>query len=310
MKLNLRSVDLNLLPVFAAVVEDGQLSRAAERLGMSQPAVSAALQRLRLTVGDPLFTRSRTGLSPTPRAQALYQQVSGSLRGIAEALDPGSRFDPATARRTFRLVAVDYFETLMFGSLVADLRSEGAGLVLQMQGQQGDWQRRLLQAEVDIAFDHRLPEDNRLAGRVVGEERLAVVARVDHPRIHGSLALEDFLAEEHVVLPEKERRTLPLDQILGRPGWQRRIGAHVMQFGSLLAVAGATDLIATVPLRLAHALAHEFGLQILPFPVEVAPVSIYMIWPAALGKDQAHAWFRDFLLRRLPYGQTGLEAGP
>ncbi len=298
MKLNLRSVDLNLLPVFAAVVEEGQLSRAADRLGMSQPAVSAALQRLRLTVGDPLFTRGRGGLTATPRGQALYRQVNGGLNTIAEALDPASRFDPATGQRTFRVVAVDYFETLMAGALVAGLRSQGPGLVLQMQPQDTDWQRRMLQAEVDIAFDHRLPEDERLRGSPVGEEPLAVVARMEHPRIQDRLSLAGFLAEEHVVLPEKERRVLPLDQVLGRPGWQRRIGAHVMQFGSLLAVAGATDLIATVPLRLAQARAHEFGLRILPFPADVAPVTVYMLWPRVLEKDQAHLWFREFLERR------------
>ncbi|WP_166267974.1 LysR substrate-binding domain-containing protein [Marinobacter caseinilyticus] len=299
MKLNLRSVDLNLLPVFVAVVDEGQLSRAAVRLGMSQPAVSAALQRLRLTVGDPLFTRSRAGLSPTPRAQALYQSVSAGLHTLADALDPGQHFHPATAARTFRLLAVDYFETLALGPLMAALRSQSATIGIHILAQQAGWVRTLLNAEADFALDTQVPEDDRLQAKVVGEESLAVVVRQSHPVISDSLSLEEFLAAEHVVLPLNERRTLPLDQILGRPGWHRKVGAQVVQYSNLLSVASASDLIATVPLRLAQHLAPGLKLQVLPFPVPTPKVPIYLIWPKALEQDRAHLWFREFLEMQL-----------
>lgn len=295
MKLNLRSIDLNLLPVFTAVVEEGQLSRAAERLGMSQPAVSAALQRLRLSVDDALFVRSRSGLTPTPRAQALYQQVNSGLQTLIEALDPGQAFNPARSERVLRLIAVDYFETLVLGSLIREMRRHSQTLGMEVLPQQEGWQRQLLNAEVDMALDSQLPEDERITGEKVSEEQLVVVARRGHPLIKGKLDLEDFLQAEHVVLPLRERRILPLDEILGRPGWRRRIGAHVSQYGNLLAVASQTDMIATVPKRLALMQEKSLKLQVLDFPVRTPAVPIYLMWPKALDKDPAHRWFRGLL---------------
>lgn len=295
MKLNLRSIDLNLLPVFTAVVEEGQLSRAAERLGMSQPAVSAALQRLRLTVGDALFVRNRNGLSPTPRALELYKQLTQGLELIASALDPAQAFDPAHSERHFRLLAVDYFETVMLGPLLLDLRRHSQSLGVEVLPQADGWQQRLLNAEADFALDTVLIEDSRITGTAVAEEKLVVVARRKHPQLRGKLTLENYLEAEHVVLPLRERRILPLDQILGKPGWRRRVGAHVSQFGNLLAVASQTDLIATVPLRMAEAQASALKLQLLDFPVAVPPLPIYLMWPKALDADPAHRWFRELL---------------
>ena len=299
MKLNLRAIDLNLLPVFVAVVEEGQLSRAAQRLGMSQPAVSAALQRLRLTVDDPLFTRTRSGLTPTPRAKELHQQVSEGLQILAQALDPSQGFDPATSQRIFRLLAPDYFETLALGPLMTLLRESSPSICVQVQPQLDGWSRQLLDGEVDFTIDTQVPSDDRLETTPAMEETLAVVTRRNHPTIKGNLTLEAFLAAEHVVLPLRERQVLPLDQILGKPGWRRRVGAQVAQYGNLLSVAGTSDLIATVPLRMARMMAPTFGLQVLPFPVPVPAVTVYLIWPQALERDTAHAWFRALLLQHL-----------
>lgn len=293
MKLNLRSIDLNLLPVFVAVVEEGQLSRAALRLGMSQPAVSAALQRLRLSVDDALFIRTRSGLVPTPRAQVLYQQVNNGLQTLIEALDPGQGFNPAHSERVLRLIAVDYFETLMLGSLIREMRQHSPTLGIEVLPQQEGWLRQLLNAEVDMALDSQLPEDERITGEKISEEQLVVVARRGHPGIKGKLSLEDFLQAEHVVLPLRERRILPLDEILGRPGWRRKVGAHVGHYGNLLSVASQTDLIATVPERLALVQAKALKLQVLDFPVPTPAVPIYLMWPKALDKDPAHRWFRE-----------------
>jgi DNA-binding transcriptional LysR family regulator len=299
MKLNLRSIDLNLLPVFVAIVEEGQLSRAAQRLGMSQPAVSAALQRLRVTLADVLFTRSSKGLTPTPHARELYAQIQSGLQILAEALDSGQRFEPRSSDRQFSIAAVDYFESMMLGPLLSLLRDHGEGLGVRVEPQHGDWLRRVLDAEVDFGLDTQMPEDDRLGAEAVSEEALTVVARRGHPNIQGSVSLAQFLDASHVVLPLLERRVLPLDQILGRPGWRRRIGAQVSQYANLLSVASSTDLIATVPLRLANSLADHLSLQVLPFPVPVPPVIIYLIWPKALERDPAHQWFRRVLTKSL-----------
>lgn len=299
MKLNLRSVDLNLLPVFVAVVEEGKLSLAAERLGMSQPAVSAALQRLRLTVDDPLFTRNRSGLIPTPRAIELYTKVSTHLQEIAQELDPAHCFDPATSDRVFQLLAPDYFEFMALGPLMAELRRCGAQVGVRMVPQLEGWQRLLLEGKADFSLDTQFPSDDRLEACVALEETLAVVARQGHPQIQGQISLATFLEAEHVVLPARERQVLPLDQILGKPGWRRRVGAQVVSYVNMLSVAAGSDLIASVPLRMAQVLAPALGLQVLSFPVETPGIPVYLLWPKALQSDPAHDWFRTLLLQHL-----------
>ncbi|TDT44462.1 LysR family transcriptional regulator [Halospina denitrificans] len=299
MKLNLRSVDLNLLPVFVAVMEEGQLSRAAERLGMSQPAVSSALKRLRLTVGADLFSRSRAGLSPTPEARRLYESVAEGLGILTGALDSRQPFDPAASERQFRVMAPDYFDALALGPLITTMRQFGEGMSIRVLSLESDWVRTLVNTEADIAFDSVSVEDPRLKTEVIGVEKPVVVARSGHPRIDGKLTPLDYMKAEHVVLPERERRVLPLEKYLGHPVWERWVGAQVTQLTNLLFVASDSDLIATVPLRLAQRFAPLLGLQVLPFPMDVGELPIYAIWPKVLDQDPAHQWFRQQIRDKL-----------
>ncbi|MGM0450065.1 MAG: LysR family transcriptional regulator [Pseudomonadota bacterium] len=292
MKLNLRSVDLNLLPVFVAVMEEGQLSRAAERLGMSQPAVSSALKRLRLTVGTELFSRSRNGLHPTPEARRLYESVAEGLGLLSNGLDYRRTFDPAASDRQFRVIAPDYFDAMALGPLITSIRQFSDGMSVRLQSLGNDWQKTLINAEADIAFDSARLEDARVRMEVVALERPVVVARKGHPLVQGTLTPEQYMQAEHVVLPERERRVLPLEKFLGHPVWERRIGAQVSQLTGLLFAASRSDLLATAPRRLALEFAPLLGLQVLPFPMEVTEIPIYAIWPRVLDQDPAHQWLR------------------
>lgn len=294
MKLNLRSVDLNLLPVFAAITEAGQLSRAAEQLGMSQPAISAALQRLRHTLGDDLFVRTRQGMEPTPRARELYEQLAPQLDGLRNTLDPHSRFDPATSQRHFRLISLDYFEMVLLPPLLTRIRRQAPEVIVEIVPPSDDMGTTLSKAQADLAIDAFIQEDDRLQREVLMNEQLVVVARQGHPQLQGKCSKRQFLDAEHVVLPDRNRR-LPLDQILNAPGWQRRTGARVTQFAGLLATAAGSDMIATAPERMARQYASLLGLQILAFPVPVPPVPLYMAWSPTLSRDPAHRWLRQQL---------------
>ena len=295
MKLNLRSVDLNLLPVFDAIMEAGQLSRAADSLGMSQPAISAALQRLRHTLGDPLFVRTHQGMVPTPRARELHRSLSQQLGAMRDTLDPANRFVPGTSQRRFRVLSNDYFEMVVLPTLLTRLRSEAPNVVVEVALAGDDMPQRLYTAEADLAVDAFATENDRLRRQVLLAERLAVVARQDHPDLQGDCSKQQFLDAEHVVLPDRNRR-LPLDQILNEPGWQRRTGARVTQFASMLATCSGSDMIATVPERLAQQYARAFGLKTLPFPVEVPPLPVYLLWAPVMDSDPAHEWFRQHLM--------------
>ena len=133
---------------------------------------------------------------------------------------------------------------------------------------------------------------------VLLEEELVVVARNGHPTLKRQCSKAQFLQAEHVVLPDRNRR-LPLDQILNAPGWQRRTGARVTQFASMLAAAAGSDMIATAPKRLASHYADAMKLQVMPFPVPVPPVPIYLLWSAAQDQDPAHQWLREQLTATL-----------
>lgn len=294
MKLNLRSIDLNLLPVFAAIMEAGQLSRAADQLGMSQPAISAALQRLRHTLGDELFVRTHQGMEPTPRARELHDLLSPQLNALRDALDPGNRFDPATSQRHFRIISVDYFEMVVLPPLLARIRQQAPDVQLEIVPSGDTMADDLHKARADLAVDAFIADDDRLQRDILLEEELVVVARQGHPVLKGKCGKSQFLQAEHVVLPDRNRR-LPLDQILNARGWQRRTGARVSQFASMLAAAAGSDMIATAPRRLATQYAGALNLQVLPFPVPVPPVPIYLLWPPAQDQDVAHQWLREQL---------------
>ncbi|WP_417530855.1 LysR family transcriptional regulator [Marinobacter lipolyticus] len=298
MKLNLRSVDLNLLPVFDAIMEAGQLSRAAETLGMSQPAISAALQRLRHTLGDPLFVRTRQGMLPTPRARELHRSLSQQLAAMRDTLDPANRFVPATSQRHFRVLSNDYFEMVVLPPLLASLRREAPGVVVEVALAGDDIPQTLSTGQADLAVDAFGTENDQLHRQVLMGERLAVVARQGHPTLQGSCSKQQFLDAEHVVLPERNRR-LPLDQILNEPGWQRRTGARVTQFASMLATCSRSDMIATVPERMAQLYAHALGLQTLPFPADIPSLPVYLMWAPVLDNDPAHRWFRQRLIESI-----------
>lgn len=298
MKLNLRSVDLNLLPVFNAIMETGQLSRAAEQLGMSQPAVSAAVQRLRHTLGDDLFVRSRQGMIPTPRAQALYQQLSPHLIAVRDAIAPGQHFNPADSDRQFRVLSGDYFELVILPTLLRRIRTQAASVVVEVTPINQTVGDILHKTQADLAIDAFVPDDQRLNSQILASETLVVVARRGHPQLQGHCDKKNFLSAEHVVLPERNRR-LPLDQILNAPGWQRRIGARVTQFASMLATCAQSDMIATVPEGIARHYAAALHLQVMPFPVQLPPVPLYLLWAKTQQRDSGHRWFRQQLIEHL-----------
>lgn len=298
MNLNLRSVDLNLLPVFMAIMEAGQLSRAAEQLGMSQPAMSAAVQRLRHTLGDALFIRSRLGMIPTPRAHELHQQLLPHVTGLQHALSPERIFNPGDSDRQFNVLSGDYFEIVVLPVLLEQLRATAPSVVVGVQGIDQTMADSLHKTQSDLAIDVFAADDPRLTQHILSHEPLVVIARRGHPELKGRCGKQQFLNAEHVVLPERNHR-LPLDQILNAPGWQRRIGARVTQLASMLAICAQSDMIATVPMTLAQRYAQALHLQVLPFPADLPPIPVFMIWAKSQQRDRGHQWFRQQILTLL-----------
>ncbi|NVK39174.1 MAG: LysR family transcriptional regulator [Gammaproteobacteria bacterium] len=290
MKLNLRAVDLNLFPVFEAIMETGQYSKAAERLAMSQPAMSAAVQRLRDTLGDPLFVRTAKGVVATPKAEVIYQDIKEALALMRHGLSSQKGFDPKSQAHEFRVLSGDYFEFVVLPKLLEKVESQSQHIRLSLKPILDDSAKQLIHAQADIMLDAFLAEDERIRSEIVMEETLMVIASKHHPKIQNTLSIDDFYQAKHAVLPNRGR-LLPLDKILQRPLKQeRKIGVQVTQYISLLAAVGNSDFIATVPKYLANLYADAFQLNLFEFPLAVPKVPIYMMWSKAFDRDPANTW--------------------
>ena len=302
MKLNLRAVDLNLLTVFDALLREQNLSRVAEQLGMSQPAVSAALQRLRLTMKDELFVRTRSGMRPTPRALAAQAAVAEALALISEALSVEQNFSPAIAEREFSLLADGYMEMAALGPLLRALQCSGAGLRLRNEVlDQQDVAQALLRLEYDAVIDFVRIESEKICSAPLGEQELVVIAAASHPRIAGRLSAKQYFAEGHILLRQRSRYRSQLELALGGQKLERRVDLHVQHFAAMPSVVAQTAALASMPRALAQRYAAAYDIQVLTFPLAVPLIPVWLMWPTSLNGDAGHRWFIELLkTQRLP----------
>ncbi len=300
MKLNLRSVDLNLLTVFDALMESGKLSLAAERLGMSQPAVSAALARLRISFRDELFVRSRSGMLPTPRAQALHQDIREALHLVRRAITGSSAFDPTLAERSFTILGDSFFESAIIGRLINQLSESAPGVRIETTSiTLSDPVQALRSLNADVLLDYEELISPQLMAQEVAQETLVVITARQHPRIKRRPSMKAFLREHHVILTRRHRSNTSLEHALGGVSLNRRIKASVQHYSSMPIIVAQTDCIATVPRRLGALYEAAFDVRCHLFPIDIAPIPMWMYWPKVMHGDAAHQWLRDRLIEVL-----------
>jgi DNA-binding transcriptional LysR family regulator len=264
----LRQLDFSLLLIFQEVYRHRRSTAAAERLGLSQPAVSHALGRLRQILGDRLFVRHPSGLQPTPRAIELAPRVDAILGLAGEALHGPAKFDPLASRRLFRVSANDFVGTLLTEPLISLFARDApsAGLALSFAGGPGLAFKKLRANDLDVAigrFPH-VPEDCRTAR--LFEETYLVVARSDHPQLQQGLDLDTYLALGHVIVSFAGDLVGTIDEYLARNGVSRRVVASSPMFLAGFATAAKSDLLVTAPKRLVQRYATNFGLQVFELP--------------------------------------------
>lgn len=294
--MSLRSLDLNLLPLFAALMEEQHLTRAAERLHLSQPAVSNALKRLRLQLGDDLFVRTASGLKPTPRAIQLYAKVRDGLELIEQGWADQQSFDAATSRCHFRLCANGAVEYLAAPWLMQQLRQRAPGVALQIETDQSpEIVQRLQDGRLDLAIDYVDQPQPGLCHAPLLQESLVVIAARNHPQFRPDLSYDDFIALQHVSLSPRNRQGTPIEQLLGHKDLPRQVQLWVSSFVSIPPVVASTDLIAVVPERLVRHSPWQQQLQMAPLPFACPPVALQLIWHQSRERDQAHRWLRELL---------------
>lgn len=266
---DLRSVDLNLLVVLDALLAEAHVTRAARRLGLSQPAASNALDRLRHLLGDPLLERGRGGLRLTPAAEALRQPLRSALAAVRTVLAAPGR-DLATARQTVRLLMADAPATALAVALHARLARTAPGVTLAVLPWRGaeDAVDQLTRGEADLVASVLPPLDPPLRRMALLEERYSVAMRRDHPAAEG-FDLDRWLAHPHVVVSGRGLATTPLDALLAARGLSRRVGIVVPSFLMVPPLLLGSDLIAMLPSRcIPDGSATSLATRPPPMPVE------------------------------------------
>jgi DNA-binding transcriptional LysR family regulator len=294
--MNLTSLDLNLLVTLDALLREGSVSRAADRVGLSQPAASHALRRLREAMGDPLLVRAGTRMELTPRAEALREPLAAALAQV-RGLFAEDTFDPATSRRQFKAMIPDVCTSVLLPGIVRRLEVEAPHVRLTLAPFRTpgmitpDFARAL---DLIIAYQgHDFPGFHR--------ERLytdsdALAVRRGRPGAHKLSTLEGFLAARHVAVVSRGMPADPIDTWLDELGLKRDVVLTTPTYLQALEVTARTDLVAFVPSRLIAAAGADLGLRRLDPPLDTGHDEQDLLHPARLHTDPASIWLRRLVL--------------
>lgn len=289
-------VDLNLLLSLDALLAERSVTRAARRIGVTQPSMSHALARLRELLSDPILVRTAKGLVASPRAEALEQPIRRALADIGDALRRGPEFDPATARRTFTIGTGDYGELVILPALLKRLAREAPGIDLRVHAIEEDFTSKL----EDLTYDMIVaPQANPLGAGLVRqklfEERFVCVMRKGHPASHRPLDLDAFLALSHALVAPRGRAGSFVDDALAEKGLTRRVALMIPHFLVAPLVIAASDLVITLAARVANTFAEMVPLAIRRPPLMLPGFTTYQVWHERRRHDPAHAWLRKTL---------------
>lgn len=289
--------DLNLLPVFVTLMEERNVTRAAQRLGMTQPALSNALARLRLTLGDPLFIRERYGVRPTQMAEDLLPTLAEALARIDEAILGQQDFDPTQATRDFVIAPNSFVEFALAPEIAHRLRQQAPGIKLRLTPFGTDLAETGVISGSTALVIGRLtdPPDNLVVQHLM-DEGLACVVRADHPEVGDSLSREQFERLKHVNVLPPGRLKAGLFQALEQRGLRREVAVSVTHFLAVPEIVAATDYCATLPRLICRKLLRDPRLKVVAAPVDLGTFPVQMGWHMRYRNDPAHRWLRSLIV--------------
>lgn len=294
-KPQLRMVDLNLLTVFDAVMQEQNITRAAHMLGMSQPAVSNAVARLKVMFNDELFVRYGRGIQPTARAFQLFGSIRQALQLVQNEL-PGSGFEPLSSERVFNLCVcspLDNYLTSIILNKVNEVAPHIHMVFKSSLNQNTEHQLRYQEIEFVLGYEEfRRPE---FACVPLFNDEMVLVVSKKHPRINGPISESELYQEEHAVV------SLDRYASFSQPWYdsvdkQSRIAYQGMALVSVLNVVSQTHLVAIAPRRLAEEFSEQLNLQVLPMPLKLNSRTCYLSWHEAAGRDKGHQWMEELLV--------------
>jgi DNA-binding transcriptional LysR family regulator len=290
---DIRSVDLNLLVIFDAMARHRSVNRAAEAIGLSQPATSAALARLRSVFDDALFVRSGSRMEPTPRALELAPAVHRVVEAISTEILQPAAFEPAQAERGFTLLTPDIGEVAFLPGVLRRLRREAPQVHLRAISMPRDAAAQALEsgaADLAIGFFPDLQKAGFFQ-QALFKTSYECIAAADNRSLPLRPTMKQYLAARHVVVRPDGREHM-LDSFLQSKGWQREVALELSHFMSLLAILPGSNLVATVPQDIATVLSRHLALKRVELPFKVPRIDVHQFWHRRMHHDAANKWLR------------------
>jgi DNA-binding transcriptional LysR family regulator len=291
---NIRQTDLNLLIALNMLLEERNVTRAADRLGLTQSAASRMLGRLRASFDDPLFVRTSRGLTPTKRALDIAGPLRDYLFGLEKLLAEREAFDPKSARRRFRIAAIDYVQATLLAPLTARLQTEAPLIDFEIRQPSADSERDLDAGALDFLLTPQQPSAPGVVWTPLYRDGYTCVVWSRNPSQR--LTLSAFAKMEHVLVAPRERAGGIVDSVLEKNGLSRRVAVQAATFLIVPYLLIGTTRIATVPRRMAGELARMHPLKILKPPVDIPGFTMCQGWHEIHRNDPGHRWLRDQLI--------------
>jgi len=290
------NTDLNLLNILRLMIEMRSVSKVANKVGVSQSALSHTLKRLRAQFDDPLFHKTASGMEPSQRALEIYQAIKDPLESLTSALQVVQTFDPKLSEHTFVLGTSDYFEKLLLTPIVQYLSIETPSIKLRCVNYD-DLQLNKELINVDLVFgSYRNPPEN-LHKQTLWQDKLVTVVAIDHSRIvKDKITLKQFINEKHILISPTGSGKSLVDNELTKLGFKRNIAITSRLFNTPVEVVEKSEMITTMPELLARHSAKLESVKFLPPPLCIQPFDMNMLWGPLKHKDPAHQWLRQTIL--------------
>ena len=290
--MQLNKIDLNLFIVFNVIYRERNLTKAAEALFITQPAVSNSLNRLRNTFNDKLFVRQSGSMVPTPLAENIIDRIRASLVSLESSLNEHDDFSPQSSNRKFLFAMNDTSESYLLPLLMAHLQKHAPGISIESYGvQRHDLAREFAAGQLDFALDVPLINDTQLTHKPLVHDKYVCVARKNHPELDDTLSLEQYISLPHINVSSRRKGQGYIDMYLNRLGLQRNILLRVQHSRAAPPIAERTNMLLTIP----KTLAQDHDLQVYDLPFELPELDWHLYWPSNYSNDKAHQWMREVI---------------
>ncbi|WP_343927948.1 LysR family transcriptional regulator [Pigmentiphaga daeguensis] len=289
----LRNIDLHMLRILDEIHKTGSLSRTADRLELTQPAISMALAKLRQHFNDQLFVRVGNAMKPTPQAEGLMEGVSAAIAAIEMTLNYRITFEPSQTERTFRIAVSDIGQVVMVPRLLEAFSQAAPRARIEFHGINERTPQLLQTGGLDLALGYAPQISEGFFQQALFKERFVCLARSDHPRIRNRLTLSQFKNESHVVVISSISTHLIIDRALEHQHIRRNVAVRIPNLVLLAQLITGSDYLATLPARAGQAIARTAGLATYPPPFRLSGYSVTQYWHERQARDTGNRWLRN-----------------